>query len=114
MGYNVAMMRRIPLTAIIACASIFSACAIAAEPVDFAQDVQPILENRCWKCHGSDKQQGGLRLDLRADSLGAGDSGELAISPGKPEQSELIRRIEASSAEERMPLNAEPLTTEQI
>ena len=69
----------------------------AAEParVDFARDVRPILERSCWKCHGPDKQKGGLRLDLRAAALGLGDSGSRAITPGKADESELIRRVEA-------------------
>src|SRR5215213_9051419 len=108
------MIRLVMLTIMIACACICSSFALGAEPVDFARDVQPIFENRCWKCHGSDKQQGGVRLDHHAAGLAAGDSGELAVSPGKPEKSELIRRIEAANVEERMPLNAEPLTPEQI
>ncbi len=33
--------------------------------VDFAGQVRPILQARCLKCHGPDKQEGGLRLDRR-------------------------------------------------
>jgi hypothetical protein len=34
-----------------------------AEPVDFVRDVRPILAEACFKCHGPDKQESGLRLD---------------------------------------------------
>src|SRR5262249_6656136 len=44
----------------------------------------------------------------------AGDSGKSIISPGRPEDSELIRRVEAGNAEERMPPKSAPLGPEQI
>ena len=31
--------------------------------VDFARDIQPILQAHCYECHGSQKAQSGLRLD---------------------------------------------------
>jgi hypothetical protein len=71
--------------------------------------VRPILERSCWKCHGPEKQKGGLRLDLRASALGPTDSGERAITPGKADESELIRRVEADDPEQRMPPKADPL-----
>ena len=88
----------------------------AAEPerVDFARDVRPILERSCWKCHGPEKQKGGLRLDLRAAALGLGDSGSRAITPGKADESELIRRVEADDVEERMPPKSDPLGRDEI
>jgi hypothetical protein len=105
--------------ACIALALLFSFAAIgaiAAEPesVDFARDVRPILEQSCFKCHGPDKQQGGLRFDRRDQAFKAADSGETAIVPGKPQQSELIRRIESADAELRMPAEAKPLGSDQI
>ena len=46
--------------------------ATAAEAkVDFAKDIQPILQQNCFKCHGAEKQKGKLRLDLRGRHLGA-------------------------------------------
>src|SRR4051812_14800427 len=92
----------------------FQATAAGPERVDFARDVRPILERACWKCHGQDKQKGGLRLDLRIAALGPGDSGSRAISPGKADESELIRRVEADDVEERMPPNADPLGRDEI
>ena len=64
----------------------------AAEKVDFARDVRPILSNRCFKCHGPDEgaRKGKLRLDDREAALGEGKSGEIAIVPGKAADSELV------------------------
>jgi hypothetical protein len=86
----------------------------APKRVDFARDVRPILERACWKCHGPEKQQGGLRFDLRARALISGDSGRRAIAPGKAAESELIRRIEAADVDERMPPKSPPLSRGEI
>jgi hypothetical protein len=89
--------------------------ALAADPegVDFTRDVRPILERSCWKCHGPEKQKGRLRLDLRAGALVVGDSGSRAIVPGKADESELIRRVEAEDAEVRMPPKSNPLSRDE-
>jgi hypothetical protein len=73
--------------------------------VDFARDVRPILSDKCFLCHGPDarQRQGGLRLDVKDLAFGAGDSGAVAIRPGKPDDSELVRRVFAHDADERMP-----------
>jgi hypothetical protein len=75
------------------------------EPVGFNRDIRPIMSDTCFHCHGFDpkSRKGGLRLDIREDALKAGKSGELAIVPGKPEQSEIIKRIFSTDAEDVMP-----------
>ncbi len=77
----------------------------AAEKVQFNRDVRPILSDKCFHCHGPDdkKREGGVRLDLRADAQKKGESGHAPIVPGKPELSELIARITASSPDDIMP-----------
>ena len=74
-------------------------------PVDFNRDVIPILSGNCFKCHGPDpgERKSGLRLDLRDKAIGAADSGLSAIVPGKPDKSELARRIFADDPDVRMP-----------
>ena len=55
--------------------------ASAPESVDrtdtsyFALRVRPVLESRCYNCHGSGKQKGGLRLDSREAMLRGGKHG---------------------------------------
>src|SRR5262245_8569925 len=94
--------------------SFLSLTTLAAEspPVDFDRDVRPIRASACFKCHGEAKQQGGLRFDRSGKFVG--DSGSLAIVPGKAGQSELILRLESSDATLRMPQEAAPLLPEQI
>ncbi len=76
-----------------------------AEPVDFPKDIRPILSDNCFKCHGPDapSRKGKLRLDVRADALKGGASGEPAIVPGKPDKSELLNRILSHDEGEVMP-----------
>jgi hypothetical protein len=101
---------------------IFAICltpVMAAEPViDFNRDIRPILSNRCWKCHGPDEKerQAGLRFDSREGAVAKLDSGKPAIVSGKPEESELIRRITTSNSDERMPPagNGKPLDAREI
>ena len=82
--------------------------------VDFNRDVRPILNAKCMKCHGGVKQSGGFSMLFPDEALLPGESGQIAIVPGQPEKSELIRRIHHHDPEERMPLEAEPLTMEEI
>jgi uncharacterized membrane protein/mono/diheme cytochrome c family protein len=57
------------------------------------QDViKPILTSKCYKCHGSNKQKGKLRLDMPDFILKGGKSGK-AIIAGNTDESELIKRI---------------------
>src|SRR3954449_2944046 len=72
---------------------------------DFLRDVRPILADNCFRCHGADEQsrEAGLRLDERESAVRGGDSGEPAFVAGKPDSSELVRRITSSDESERMP-----------
>ncbi len=69
-----------------------------AGPVDFNRDVRPILSNNCFQCHGPDEKT--RKADLRLDTA---DGAKTAITPGKPDQSELIVRLTAAHDEGLMP-----------
>src|SRR5690348_1330624 len=60
--------------------------------IDFEKDIQPVLSQKCYSCHGEDAQQSGLRLDKRQNALRGGDYGPVII-PGKSAESKLIRRL---------------------
>ena len=83
--------------------SILSAIATAGK-VDFNSQIQPILSENCYACHGPDeaKMEGELRLDDRALALKGGESGK-AIVPGDAGESLLLKRIMHSDPDEVMP-----------
>lgn len=76
-----------------------------AAKIDFTREVRPILASHCFKCHGqdADARKAKLRLDLREIVTKPAKSGEVAIVPGKPDKSELVRRIFATDEDELMP-----------
>ena len=51
----------------------------AGGEVDFEQEVRPLFEERCYRCHGPERQRGGLRLDRAESAALGGDSGQSAI-----------------------------------
>jgi hypothetical protein len=77
----------------------------ADDAVQFNRDIRPIMSDTCFHCHGFDakSRKGGLRLDLREEALKAGKSGALAIVPGKPDESEVIKRLYTKDEEDLMP-----------
>jgi hypothetical protein len=78
---------------------VVSPAARAAGP-EYNRDVRPILAENCFACHGPDSaaRKAKLRLDVRDEAIKAG-----AILPGKPDESEALRRILSDDAGERMP-----------
>ncbi len=77
------------------------------EKVDYTYQVKPILSDRCFACHGPDKnkQQAGLRLDIAESAYQheSDESGRNAIVRGNPGASELVRRILATDPKVMMP-----------
>lgn len=86
--------------------------ASAQESIQFNRDIRPIFMETCLTCHGPDSasRKADLRMDQREAAI---DSG--AISPGKPDESEMIRRILSNDPEEIMPPPEikKPLSAEQ-
>src|SRR5215216_1272474 len=64
----------------------------ASRKVDYKLDIQPLLAQKCYACHGPEVQQAGLRLDLRQNALRGGDYGPV-IKIGDSASSKLIRRL---------------------
>ena len=97
------MLRTTGLLACLASWMLVATSTAAAEPVDFNRDVKPILAAKCFKCHGPDKQESGLRLDAAAGLLSGGNSGP-AVTPGKSGDSLLAKAIRGNDeAVSKMP-----------
>lgn len=86
----------------------------AEAAIDFEKDIQPILEENCWHCHGEDEQESGLRLDKRAMMLRGGDYGLPTLVPGHPEKSYLIEVVEHRDPDMAMPTDGDKLPEQQI
>jgi len=97
------MIRPAVLALALAGMSLGAVAAAAEEPVSFNRDIRPLLAKNCVSCHGGVKHAGEVSFIFRKDLLGKGKSGEVVVVPGKPEASELIRRIKSRDPDERMP-----------
>jgi hypothetical protein len=100
-------MRRLSSIPSIAIAVIaaFAPTLKAGPTVDFNREVRPILSANCFKCHGIDDgaRKAKLRLDVRDTAIAPVKSGKIAIVPGAPDSSELVRRVFSSDPDVVMP-----------
>jgi hypothetical protein len=73
--------------------------------LDFNRDVQPILSDKCYFCHGPDPKQrkAKLRLDTQESAYKLNSDKEAAVVPGKPDKSLLVARITSKDPDELMP-----------
>ena len=86
----------------------------ASDPLDDYQKViKPLLQSRCYSCHGALKQNSKLRLDT-VEFISAGNGKTKIINVGKPKDSHLIARITSLEETERMPPEGEPVTAAQV
>ena len=74
------------------------------ETIEFNRDIRPVLSDNCFFCHGPDKNKraADLRLDTEAGLHGK-DGQHGAIVAGKPDDSEMIKRIISADPEQKMP-----------
>lgn len=87
----------------------------AGAAVDFDQQIKPIFEASCLRCHGPERPKGGLRLDARAHAIKGGDSGQ-AFAPGQSARSPMIFYVARLVEDMEMPPQgkAEPLSSDQV
>ncbi len=81
-----------------------------SSPIDFARDIYPVLKRSCFECHGVDKQESSLRLDVKANALSSS-----VLEVGSPDNSELVRRISLPRGhDEVMPVLGDPLNPREV
>ena len=104
------------------CLPVFFFAAVSGSNTVLAQEsdarllaeVRGIFAHHCYKCHSSDKQKGDLRLDGREAVFKGGESGAVVVA-GKPEESELLRRVRLVAGEDdAMPREGERLDDSRI
>ena len=95
----------------------------AASDVSFNTDIVPLLKSRCVMCHLPGAEQAGLALHPKGGYANLVDvkstqSALLRVSPGKPDDSYLYRKITGTHTQvgsgERMPFGETSLTAEEI
>lgn len=84
-----------------------------APSVDFVRDIQPLLKQHCVACHGTKKQESGLRLDAARLAIGGGDSGP-AVQPGKSGKSLLVQVLRGEGDVAAMPYEKPALSKAAI
>lgn len=86
----------------------------AAGPVSFIRDVAPMLVKNCLACHGPLDAKGAFQVVNYELLLKPGESGMASVTPGHPDQSELLRLIEETDKELWMPREGDRLADEEI
>ena len=86
----------------------------AQDKVDFATQIQPIFAAKCAGCHGEEKQSAKLRLDA-ADQITAFEKKDKLLVAGKPDESELYKRLTLPADDKkRMPKEGDPLPEAEL
>jgi mono/diheme cytochrome c family protein len=84
-------------------------------PTLYASAVLPLLEDRCYQCHGNGKHKGGLSLDDPESVHGKNDQGEWIANPVNPDGSLMIARVLLPAGhDEAMPPKGERLKPEEV
>lgn len=94
-------------------AAVQKVIANAQEAIVFTDIIQPVLQEKCYSCHGEKKQKGGLRLDGSEWIVKGGKDGKV-VTAGNPGASELYKRVIMDPLEEKhMPPKGKPQLSEQ-
>jgi mono/diheme cytochrome c family protein len=86
----------------------------AASKIDFVKDIQPILSQSCFDCHGPKRQEADLRWDSKDIAIKEGSANGPVIIPGKSAESKMIQLVAGLDPENVMPKKGDRLTAEQI
>ena len=93
-------------TVLFACCQLCFLNQLWAQEISFSRDIQPILADNCFQCHGFDAntREADLRLDTWDGATGKLLSGEgEAVVPGKPDESVLLQRVTSDDKYSVMP-----------
>jgi hypothetical protein len=75
--------------------------------VTYAQDIHPLFEASCIKCHSGDRPKAGLKLDTLEGVLKGSKEGKV-ITPGKSKESQLVLAVSQLDEEIAMPPKFKP------
>jgi hypothetical protein len=87
--------------------------AASAEPPSYAKQVRPFLARYCLECHAGQEPEGGLNLETRISLLAGGDHGPV-LTPGKADDSRIVRMVEGKSRPFMPPKKARQPKPEEV
>ena len=111
MNYQKLTWISLAVAVLIAAASVFH---LTRPQISYNEEIRPIFNKKCIVCHGGVKKSGGFSLLFREEALAKAKSGKYAIVPGDADNSELMKRLKTHDKDARMPLDAEPLSDDEI
>lgn len=82
--------------------------------IDYNEHIRPIINNKCIACHGGVRQLAGVSFLFEEEALSVSANGNRIIVPGDAARSELIARVKHHDPNERMPMDEDPLSSEEI
>jgi len=83
------------------------------EALVYSDIIQPVLQSKCYSCHGKNKQKGKLRMDDSLRLMKGGKDGPVIV-PGNAEKSEMAKRLSLPrDDDDHMPPKEKPQPTEQ-
>ena len=98
---------------VLTCAAFLAVGSVSADDSDYLREIKPLLQKRCLTCHGSLRQEAGLRLDTAAAARTGSENGAV-LNRETPAASLLLQRVTSRDPDERMPPEGDPLDKKQI
>ncbi|MFQ5732348.1 MAG: c-type cytochrome domain-containing protein, partial [Planctomycetaceae bacterium] len=86
----------------------------ATKQISFYKQIRPIFQANCHGCHQPAKANGEYVMTSFKKLLAGGESGDAAVTPGKPDKSYLIDQITPENGEAEMPKGKKPLSKDEI
>ena len=83
-------------------------------PVSFENEIFPVLQQRCLRCHGEALTEGDLRFDAGREAVAQGGQTGSNILGSRSADSELFRRIISTEVGYRMPKEGDTLSAAQV
>ena len=90
-------------------------CEISSgDEISYNKHIRPILNDKCLRCHGGVKANGGFSLLFEEDAFQKNKSGKVAIVRGNHKKSPLYQRLVHEDLEMRMPHKGPMLEDHEI